>query len=199
MRPASLVLVLGIPLALAGCGDKDDDTGGATGTEADADTDSDSDSDTDSDSDSDSDSDTDSDTDSDVMDPEDPEFTASFDGSEWVADYGYWTGGSISYLRGEQEVDEVEVQLELTGDIREETTLSVAKVVYVDTIHNGYTFYYQGEPTTEVTFEVLGRDESEDYIWGELSGEVEMTDIVGGGTTTLTGLELVSWPKFGTK
>jgi len=133
------------------------------------------------------------------MTPEDPVFTASFDGSDWVADYGYWTGGATSYVQGEQELDEIEVQLELKGDIREETSLSVEKVIYVDTIHNGYTFYYQGEPTSEVTFEVIGRDEGDDYIWGELSGEIEMTDIEAGGTTTLTGLEIVSWPKFGTK
>ena len=46
-------------------------------------------------------------------------------------------------------------------------------------------------------FEITGVDEQGDYIWGEWSGSVTLTDTVGGGTVDLTEITVESWPRFG--
>ena len=92
----------------------------------------------------------------------------------------------------------MEFSIQLEGNLRSENSLVVKELIWVDTVHNGYDFYYKAQPTGELLFVVEGRDPDGDYIWGSLSDGIEMTDIENGGTIQLESLTMESWPRFGT-
>ena len=188
---ALLATGLLLPATLA-CGDKSDQTGtddsGQSAAEADADTDSDADGDTDSDTDTDNTGD---------MTPGDPVFTATFSTETWTTGGGYWSGSTTSTIQGDDPDSELELQIALDGNLRSEDTLEVTEIIWVDTVHNGYDFYYKAEPDGAIQLLVEGRDAEGDYIWGSLSGGIEMTDIESGKTLTLEGITVESWPRFG--
>jgi hypothetical protein len=179
-----------LPLALAlACGEEDpaDDT---APVEGDADTDSDADSDADADADSDADTDH-------TFEPGDPLFLASFGTGEVDGDPGYFFGtGSTSYIVAEQRSGEVQVNIEVRGDITVAGTYEVGQVLYTDSIpQSHFDFYYQG--SGGATFTVLGNSEDGEYMWGVLEGSVSLSDTIGGnGDTTLTAVTVESWPKF---
>lgn len=152
--------------------------------------------DADTDVDADSDSDADGDADTGWMTPEDPTFTAVFDGSDWVGQDGHFIGGGDSYLVASK--GDAEVVVVLDGDVRDLGTFEVSDVSYYETVHNGFAFNYQLSAGS-ATFEATGIDADEDFIWGELAGQMTLTDSEGAGDVTLEGLELVSWPRYGTQ
>ncbi|MFH1463784.1 MAG: hypothetical protein ABIO70_05285 [Pseudomonadota bacterium] len=190
MRSALLALVL-----LAACGEeKTDDTTTPDDTSPDTDTDTDADTDTDTDSDSDADSDSDTDH---TFEPGDPVFEATFGGSTWAGEPGYWfSSASAGYIVGNQRSGEVQVNVEVLGDIRVAGTYDVGDIKYTDALQSaGYDFYFEG--SGGATFTVLGHSADGEHLWGTFSGSVALTDTTGyQADTTLTGLELESWPKF---
>lgn len=148
--------------------------------------------------DADTDTDTDSDTDLDTgwLEPDEPAFTASFDGEAWEAEAGHWLAGGDSYLVGT--VGETEVVIVVDGDVSKRGEYDLVEATYFETIHNGYAFQYE---TTggSASFVVEGHDAGGDYLWGSLDGELELTDSVAGGTLSLDGLELHSWLRYGAR
>jgi len=163
----------------------------------DTDTDTDTDSDTDADTDADADADTDTDTDCTIMEPTDPVYDASFGGEDWSGEPGYWfTSGSTSYLVADHV--EQQVNLEVRGDLTECGSYEVGAVLFTDTIaSDNYDFFYRGQAGDDVRFTVLGISEDEEWIWGELSGTVPLTDAMKlEPDTTLDVLTVQSWPRF---
>jgi hypothetical protein len=191
--PTLLVL---FPLLGLSCGDKDDtepDT-----AEGDTDTDSDGDTDGDSDGDGDGDGDTDTDTDTDVeyMEPGDPVYAASFAGTAWTGEPGYWfSSGGVSYLVANQGEQQVNVQVK--GDIRVAGEYPVGDVLYTDVIiSSSFDFFYEGDGDGTATFTAIGISQDGEYVWGSMSGSVPLTDTMGGGSSSLDALQVESWPKF---
>ncbi len=187
MRTLAIASIL-----LTGCFGDDKDTEPIDDTQADTDTDSDSDSDTDTDSDADSDSDTDH-----TFEPGDPIFEATIGGSGWDGEPGYWfASGGVGYLIANQSSGEVQVNIEVLGDITISGTYDVGDVKYTDSIpQSTYDFYYQGEGGA--TFTVQGHSADGEHLWGTLEGSVALVDSVGGqADTTLSGVTIESWPKF---
>jgi len=185
-----MLALLPFVLAIA-CGEKDpiDDS---DPPEADTDTDSDADSDSDTDADADSDADTDH-----TFEPDEPYFLATFGTGDVDGDPGYFFGsGSTSYIVAEQRSGEVQVNIEVAGDLTVAGTYEVGQVLYTDSIpQSHFDFYYQGEGGA--TFTVLGNSEDGEYMWGIFEGEVALSDTIGGnGDTTLTDVTVESWPKF---
>jgi hypothetical protein len=153
--------------------------------------------DADVDSDSDADSDSDGDTDSEgYLEPGEPDFTAVFDGAEWVAEDGHWLAGSTSYLVGTR--GDAEVVVVVDGDVGSAGEYDVSEASYFETVHNGYAFYYK---TTggSATFTVDGHDIDRDYVWGEFDGELSLTDTEGAGSIVLEDLSLESWLRYGAR
>ena len=153
--------------------------------------------DTDTDADSDADSDSDTDTDVAEMTPGSPSFVATFTSGGWEAEDGQWSPGSTSSLSGVQGSGDVEVIVELDGNLREGNRLDAGRALWVDTIHDGYNFYYQGTASDGVIFRVTGRDAEGDYLWGELEGSITLAEQSSGETVVLEALVLESWPRFG--
>ncbi len=199
MRALTTLLTLSIALLIS-CGDKEDpdDTGTPEG-DTDTDTDADTDTDTDADGDTDTDTDTDTDADSDAtyMEPTDPEFEATFGSTSYSGEPGYWfASGNTSYIVGDHGEQQVNIQVE--GNINVQGEYPIGDVLWTDVIvSSDFDFYYQGSGDGSAVFTAQGISEDGEYVWGEITGgSVSLTDTVGGGTTTLDGLTVVSWPKF---
>jgi len=188
--------MMAVSLALVGgCGDKDDDTGVS---EADADTDTDTDSDTDADTDSDTDTDHDL---GEIKTPGEAVFDAVIDGSEFVGEPGYWTGNaSTSSLLAVQSEGEVQLRIDVVGDVHGAGEFVVDKVAWVDTIDSSsWDFYYQGNGDGVQVLVVDAHDETGDYLWAAFEGSITLTDGVSGGEVEFTALTVESWRRFGAK
>jgi len=192
--------ILGTWLLLACTGSVPTFDSGTTAADADTDTDSDADSDADGDSDADTDSDADADSDADTdTNPyvgTDPVFTATFSGLAYETGDGHWLAGSTSFVEAQD--GDIEVSLELSGDIRSDDTLAVRKLAYFQVIHNGYEFNYQlASGTADLV--VAGRDDDVDHVWAELQGELVLADSASGAEVTVEGLTLTSWKRYGAR
>ena len=179
MRRALCVLAL---LSLACTGGSD---GEPIDEPADADTDVDADTDTDTDADADS---------GDYWEPGEPTMTATFDGTDWVAEDGHWLAGSTSYITGVR--GDAELVLVIDGDVSKRGTYDVDDVTWFETVHNGYAFEYTTQGGS-ATITIEGRDVDSDHIWGTFDGSIDLTDSVGGGSTSLDAVELESWLRYG--
>ena len=186
-------MMAGALALFAGCGDKDDDT-----AVAEADPDSDSDSDPDPDADSDADTDTDL---GELKTPGDAVFDAVIAGSEFVGEPGYWTGNaSSSTLLAEQGEGEIQLRIDVVGDVHGAGEFVVDKVAWVDTIDSSsWDFYYQGDGDGVQVLVVDAHDESGDYLWAAFEGSITLTDGVSGEETEFTALTVESWRRFGAK
>jgi len=185
-----------LPCLVAACGDDTDDSSVETDSDTDSDTDTDTDTDTDADTDTDTDADTDTDTDTDPYQPTDPLFEAIFGGGHWETGDGHWLAGNTSYLvaiKGDEQVS-----VEVDANVGEPGVSNVRAFTYYESIHNGYVFNYKLTSGT-ATFEVHGLDTEGDALWGELNGQLTLTDSEAGGTLTVDGLTLESWRRYGTK
>ncbi len=140
-----------------------------------------------------------------ILDPGDPVFQATLavgDAEEsWDGEPGYWVfAGGESNLVSVRNDGEYMLQLTLDGDVREGGSLPVSEVVWSQGVsQSDFAFYYQGAGDGTAVFTVTGTDASGDLLWGALEGAVALTDSVGGGSATLTALDLESWPRFGSR
>ena len=183
-----------LALSLLACGDKDPiDTAPAKGdTDTDTDTDTDADTDTDTDTDADSDADTDH-----TFEPGDPLFLATFTSGGVDGTPGYFFGsGGTSYVVGNANGGEVQVNIQVLGDLSVAGTYDVGQVLYTDSIpQSHFDFYYQGEGGG--TFTVQGNSDDGEYMWGVFDGTVALSDTIGGQPdVSLTAATVESWPKF---
>ena len=176
-------MMAGALALFAGCGDKDDDT-----AVAEADTDAAPDADTDTDL-------------GELKTPGDAVFDAVIAGSEFVGEPGYWTGNaSSSTLLAEQGEGEIQLRIDVVGDVHGAGEFVVDKVAWVDTIDSSsWDFYYQGDGDGVQVLVVDAHDESGDYLWAAFEGSITLTDGVSGEETEFTALTVESWRRFGAK
>jgi len=172
-------------LAIACTGSKDAEPEDSS-LEADADTDADGDTDADSDADGDSDVE--------WREPGEPTFVATLSGQILIGEDGHWIGGNDSYLVGTK--GDAEVHVVLDGDVTEQGQFTIKEAQYFQTVHNGYAFNYVLDSGSG-SFFIDGMDVDEDYIWGDMSGELTLVDTEGGGSIVLEDLYLESWPRYG--
>ena len=170
--------------ALACSGSKDEPEVDDSVAEADADTDGDAD----------ADSDADGDSDVERMEPGEPAYVATLSGQVVIAEDGHWIAGNDSYLVGTK--GDAEVHVVLDGDVVERGSFTVKEATYFQTVHNGYAFNYVLD-SGSATFWIESTDVDEDYVWGDMSGELTLVDTEGGGEIVLEGLYLESWPRYG--
>jgi hypothetical protein len=134
-----------------------------------------------------------------VFDPEAPSFVATFNGGDWTAVEGYWTGGAISYLRangGTSERTENTI-IEVQGDIRSAGRFPVSAIVYAEAnAQSSFDLRYEVKDPPGVFLVVEGFANG-DELFGALEGEATVTDTVGGaGSVTWSATPARSWPKF---
>lgn len=134
-----------------------------------------------------------------VFEPESPSFVATFDGAEWTAAEGYWTGGATSFLRangGSSERTENTI-IEIQGDIHNAGRFPVRSIVYAEAnAQSSFDLRYEVKDPPGVFFVVEGFANG-DELFGALEGEATVTDSIGSaGSVTWTGTTLRSWPAF---
>ena len=134
-----------------------------------------------------------------VFDPETPSFIATFNGGDWAANEGYWTGGPTSYLRangGSSERTENTI-IEIQGDIHNAGRFPVRSIVYAEAnAQSSFDLRYEVKDPPGVFFVVEGFANG-DEIFGALEGEATVTDTIGSaGSVTWSGTTLRSWPTF---
>jgi hypothetical protein len=134
-----------------------------------------------------------------VFDPEAPSFVATFDGADWTANEGYWTGGPTSYLRangGTSERTENTI-IEIQGDVHNAGRFPVRSIVYAEAnAQSSFDLRYEVKDPPGVFFVVEGFANG-DALFGVLEGEATVTDTIGSaGSVTWSGTTLRAWPTF---
>lgn len=134
-----------------------------------------------------------------VFDPEEPSFVATFNGAEWTAAEGYWTGGATSFLRanGGSSSRTENTIIEIQGDIHNAGRFPVLSIVYAEAnAQSSFDLRYEVKNPPGVFFVVEGFSNG-DELFGALEGEATVTDSIGSaGSVPWTGTTLRSWPTF---
>jgi hypothetical protein len=135
----------------------------------------------------------------DILEPGTPSFSATFSSDSFEGEPGYWAVTDTTSLRADQEDGSIQVLITLEGDVRDGGNLVVESAQWTRSVYgdsdNDYDYDGQGDGSQTFTVEALDADS--DYVWGSMDGSIELTDSMGGGAVTLTGLVVESWPKFG--